>query len=160
MSQKKRLRAGEQIFEVELSPGPDGAFKAAVDGRALSGAAQISGGEVILTRGGRVRRFFVARGPKGAILVARGGRAIALSPEEGRRGRGEASGELSSPMPGKLIRVVKAEGERVLKGEPILVVVAMKMELPIRAPRDAVVKAIRAKVGERVAPGVPLAEIE
>jgi 3-methylcrotonyl-CoA carboxylase alpha subunit len=63
-------------------------------------------------------------------------------------------------MPGRVIAVRAAVGDRVAKGEEILVVESMKMENAIRAPREGTVKAIAAAVGDMVAPGVVLVELE
>ena len=46
------------------------------------------------------------------------------------------------------------------KGQELLVVEAMKMENALRAPRDGTVKAIRAKPGDMVSPGIVLVELE
>jgi 3-methylcrotonyl-CoA carboxylase alpha subunit len=48
----------------------------------------------------------------------------------------------------------------VRKGEELLVVEAMKMENALRAPRDGVVRAVHVGVGEMVAPGRALVELE
>ena len=53
-------------------------------------------------------------------------------------------------MPGKVIRVLVAEGQAVSAGEPLVVMEAMKMEHTMKAPADATVKGIHAKEGEVV----------
>jgi 3-methylcrotonyl-CoA carboxylase alpha subunit len=63
-------------------------------------------------------------------------------------------------MPGRVAAVRVAAGQRVAKGEELLVVEAMKMENALRAPRDGVVRAVHVSVGDAVAPGRPLVEIE
>jgi biotin carboxyl carrier protein len=63
-------------------------------------------------------------------------------------------------MPGKVIKVSVAEGDAVTRGQEILVVEAMKMENAVRAPRDGRVGRIAAKVGDMVAPGVTLVELQ
>src|SRR5262245_13161480 len=50
---------------------------------------------------------------------------------------------LSAPMPATVVRILKQSGDVVRKGETLVVLEAMKMELPIRAPRDGHVTAIR-----------------
>jgi len=50
-------------------------------------------------------------------------------------------------------------GDKVIAGQPLIVVEAMKMEHTIRAPRAGTIAAIRCRVGERVAEGVALAEL-
>jgi biotin carboxyl carrier protein len=51
-------------------------------------------------------------------------------------------------------------GQAVARGEELLVVEAMKMENALRAPRAGVVRAVHVGVGEMVAPGRPLVEID
>jgi 3-methylcrotonyl-CoA carboxylase alpha subunit len=59
-------------------------------------------------------------------------------------------------MPATVIRVAVKPGAAVGKGDTLLVLEAMKMELPIRAPFDGVIKAVHCKAGDLVQPGVPL----
>jgi biotin carboxyl carrier protein len=63
-------------------------------------------------------------------------------------------------MPATVITVNVEPGQRVARGDVLLMLEAMKMELPVKAPRDATVKAIRCRQGELVQPGVPLLELE
>ena len=63
-------------------------------------------------------------------------------------------------MPGKIFKIVKDAGTEVKKGEPILILEAMKMEHSIRSDKDGKVKKIFYKVGELVQGGVILAEVE
>ena len=76
-----------------------------------------------------------------------------------QRQAGEQS-SLTSPMPGTVIRVAVAEGDRVEARQPLVVLEAMKMETPIVAPYDAVVRAIHVAEGDRVAGGAVLVELE
>ena len=74
----------------------------------------------------------------------------------GRVRQRTGSHDLSSPMPATVIRVAVEPGTRVARGDTLLVLEAMKMELPIRAPADGIVKAVHCKAGELVQPGVLL----
>jgi biotin carboxyl carrier protein len=67
---------------------------------------------------------------------------------------------LSSPMPASVTDVRVTAGASVSKGEVLVTLEAMKMELPIRAPRDGRVRRVGCAVGELVQPGVPLVELE
>jgi len=74
------------------------------------------------------------------------------------RGGGEAS-SLTAPMPGTVIRVTVSEGDQVAPRQPLVVLEAMKMETPVVAPYEAVVKAIHVKEGDRIAGGALLVEL-
>jgi acetyl-CoA/propionyl-CoA carboxylase, biotin carboxylase, biotin carboxyl carrier protein len=71
---------------------------------------------------------------------------------------GESS--LTAPMPGTVIRVHVAAGDRVAARQPLLVVEAMKMETPLVAPYEALVKAVHVEEGDRIAGGALLVELE
>lgn len=58
--------------------------------------------------------------------------------------------ELKAPMPGLVLDVRVTEGQAVAKGEPIIVLEAMKMENILKSPADVVVKKIIAKKGNAV----------
>lgn len=73
---------------------------------------------------------------------------------------GAAAGSLVAPMPGKIFKIVAGEGEKVTKGQTLLILEAMKMEHAIRSDKDGTVKKILYKVGELVQGGVTLAEVE
>ena len=66
---------------------------------------------------------------------------------------------LAAPMPATVVRIEVSLEQTVTKDSLLVMLEAMKMELPIRAPRDGRVTAIHCRVGEIVQPGVPLLEI-
>ena len=66
---------------------------------------------------------------------------------------------LLAPMPGRVRKTLVALGERVAKGQVLLILEAMKMEHAIRAPRDGVVRSLAHGEGELVEAGTVLAEI-
>ncbi|WP_437584382.1 acetyl/propionyl/methylcrotonyl-CoA carboxylase subunit alpha [Paramicrobacterium sp. CJ85] len=67
--------------------------------------------------------------------------------------------DVSSPMQATVVKLVAEEGQKVVKGDLILVLEAMKMEQPIAAPRDGVVANINAPVGQTVSSGHRLLSI-
>ena len=85
-------------------------------------------------------------------------------PEPDVAGRGgSAVTELSAvtaPMPGTVIRLLVAEGDRVEPRQPLLVLEAMKMETPLLSPYAAVVERVFVAEGDRVAGGALLIELE
>ena len=73
---------------------------------------------------------------------------------------GAAEASVRSPLPGKIIDLRVKAGDRVSKGQPLLVLEAMKMEHTLAAPADGTVKTVRYAVGEQVAEGAELVEFE
>jgi biotin carboxyl carrier protein len=73
---------------------------------------------------------------------------------------GPLAQSLSAPMPATVIAVLVGPGARVAKGDTIVLLEAMKMELPIRALGDATVKTIHCQVGDLVKADQPLVELE
>ena len=68
--------------------------------------------------------------------------------------------DLAAPLPGLVVAVRASAGDRVRRGQTIIVVEAMKMELPVRAPGDGVVRAVRCAVGDQVERGQRLVDME
>jgi biotin carboxyl carrier protein len=83
----------------------------------------------------------------------------AVKPGSRRRTAGH-HGTLSAPMPATVVRIHVADGERVSRGDVVIILDAMKMELPIKAPYDGVISAVNCREGELVQPGVGLIEID
>jgi 3-methylcrotonyl-CoA carboxylase alpha subunit len=77
-----------------------------------------------------------------------------------RGGPDDQSRQVTPPMPSAVIRILAAEGEMVNRGQPLIVLSAMKMETTLTAPYRGVVKKINAAVGAQVMPGEILMEIE
>lgn len=74
------------------------------------------------------------------------------------RGRGDAG--VMSPMPATVVAINATPGQAVSQGDTLIVLEAMKMELPIKAPRNGVIKAVHVAKGDLVQPGVNLLEFE
>jgi acetyl/propionyl-CoA carboxylase alpha subunit len=77
----------------------------------------------------------------------------------GGASRGEQSA-LRAPMPGTVIKVLTSPGDAVAHRQTLLVMEAMKMETPVTAPYEAVVRAVHVAEGDRVAGGALLVELE
>ena len=71
-----------------------------------------------------------------------------------------AGGQLTAPMPGKIIAVLVQAGAQVAQGAPLLIMEAMKMEHTITAPHAGVVAQVLYRVGDQVAEGSPLLTFE
>lgn len=92
------------------------------------------------------------------------GRTFVLTKGSGSRksggGHHHAAGELTAPMPGQVRTVNVSEGDSVTKGQTLMVLEAMKMEIRIQASMDGIVKKLLVKQGETVEREQMLIEIE
>jgi biotin carboxyl carrier protein len=79
---------------------------------------------------------------------------VLIKPSAGARSRGHghhhAAGELTAPMPGQVRAVNVSEGDTVTKGQTLLVLEAMKMEIRVQAPFGGMVSSIAVKLGQTV----------
>ncbi len=122
---------------------------------------------VVLIDGGVYRCEFHPLQGGGAEITVNGHRILTRVRDlKHLRGAGTTSSaesgrvELSSPMPGKLVRILVEAGKDVKAGEGVIVVEAMKMQNEIQSPRDGKVVEIRFEVGQTVNAGDVLAVIE
>jgi biotin carboxyl carrier protein len=150
------LRAGEREFRVTL----DGDGAASVgDGAPIK--VQVVGPGEVRVGATTQRSAWVATSGESRWVFVDGEVFEFELQREGRRPRSAAAGgSLSAPMPASVVRVDAAPGDRVRKGDALVILEAMKMELPVRAPADGVVTAVHCKPGDLVKPGVPLVELE
>jgi acetyl-CoA/propionyl-CoA carboxylase biotin carboxyl carrier protein len=175
-----RVRAGELDTElaerIELAADPDGRERAAL----VAGLAHARDDDDVFVRLGPWRlhgerpslRLLSADGHR--LLVERGGaveRWTAAGEWVGHEGRswrlgrddaaggGEQDRELRAPMPGAVVAVERREGERVARGDVVVVLESMKMELQIAAAADGVLEAVHVAAGDQVALGDVLARV-
>ncbi len=76
------------------------------------------------------------------------------------RGGVAVESRVTAPMPGTVIKVLVAEGDRVEARQPLVVLEAMKMETPLASPYEAVVRRVHVAEGDLVAGGALLVELE
>lgn len=120
-------------------------------------------GEMILQDavGDRFKAFSTKPSRDGqSTVIAAGVEAIASEGGRKLKKSGGAAGSLTSPMPGKIFKILVNEGDKVVKGQTLLILEAMKMEHAIRSDKDGVVKKFLYKVGELVQGGVTLVDVE
>jgi len=78
----------------------------------------------------------------------------------GAAGEEDAARHLAVPMPGRVVKVLVAPGDEVQKGQGLVIVEAMKMENELKAPRAAVVAAVRVVEGQGVEKGSILVDFQ
>ena len=120
-------------------------------------------GWFLITEGDKRWRVAIADASDGTWVFVDGivGRLAATTSASARRGA-KHGGELGvmAPMPATVVSINTSVGEAVADGQTLIVLEAMKMELPIKSPRAGVVKAIHCAKGDLVQPDVSLLEIE
>ncbi len=97
------------------------------------------------------------------VVVFSAGDAFAFTraaAEAAADGGPAADGLLISPMPGRIVSVGAAVGDKVVKGQAIITLEAMKMEHALVAPFDGTLEALNAKPGDQVIEGIVLARLE
>ncbi len=149
---------GDRVVTAET----DGQGGVTIDGQSFT-VTPNGNGTYVVDYGTRQRTVVVA-GPPDDRWISVDGRVaeieIAGAARERKRPRGTGSDALAAPMPATVIKVLVTPGGVVKQGETLVMLEAMKMELPVRAPRDGKVRSVRCQAGDLVQPGVPLLELE
>jgi propionyl-CoA carboxylase alpha chain/3-methylcrotonyl-CoA carboxylase alpha subunit len=111
---------------------------------------------------GERRALGFVRTPDGAVVFDEGA-AITVREVAGQGGAAAggavSDGTLRAPMPGRIVAVQAEAGATVVKGSPLVVLEAMKMEHALIAPFDGVVSELPVKVGDQVVEGALLARV-
>ncbi|HEX2678356.1 MAG TPA: biotin/lipoyl-containing protein [Polyangiales bacterium] len=102
------------------------------------------------------RRYRVQTGQESAQAAP--GRAVAVPKAAGGR-VASGPGEVRAPMAGKVLAISAHAGSTVARGEPLLVLDAMKMENTLGSPLDGVVEEISVKPGDTVLQGALLVSL-
>jgi 3-methylcrotonyl-CoA carboxylase alpha subunit len=132
------LEEGGPELVVRGSLEADGTLKAELDEARLTATIVRRDAEVVVFHDGVQHRLTLIEPLAGADAGEVGG------------------GRLTAPMPGRVIAVLAEAGAKVAKGQPLIVLEAMKMEHTIKAPADGTVEAVRYGVGDQVEDGAEL----
>ncbi len=137
---ERRVRVGDKLLTVDFEP--------------VSGQPIYS-----LIVDGKSFESFVYQGDEDWEVLLRGRQyQVKVEDEREKRLRAAASGSateggefhLKAPMPGLVVSVPVEEGQKVTKGQVLLVLESMKMQNELKAPRAGTVGRIRVKAGESV----------
>jgi biotin carboxyl carrier protein len=136
------LTVDDKTMQAEVLQADNGRLKLLIDGQHITAYVSSDNAKRWVTVNGQT---FVLTKSSG---VRRGGHAH------------HAAGELTAPMPGQVRALNISEGEAVTKGQTLLVLEAMKMEIRVHAPRGGVVRKLFVKEGQTVEREQILIEIE
>jgi acetyl/propionyl-CoA carboxylase alpha subunit len=159
------VASGERSLRLEVSGG-DGRYRVNVDGRDLECDARDVGHAFLsLLVQGRSHDVGLL-GFGGRYTASLGGEQLQVELAEAARGavaprRGPAGPTgLLAPMPGRLVRILVAEGQEVRAGEGLVVMEAMKMENELRSPRAGRVRELHVRERQAVETGALLVTVE
>jgi 3-methylcrotonyl-CoA carboxylase alpha subunit len=115
-------------------------------------------GILTITLDGVQRRAIVLdRGPETSVsLGGESWRLVEIDPLVAHEGDDPGAGRLTAPMPGRVTQLLVAAGHPVRRGEPLIIIEAMKMEHTVTATADGIVETVRFAVGDLVEEGAEL----
>ena len=164
---KLKIQLGGRTRDLELTR-EGRSLRATLDGRKLEAdAVEIAPGQYSILLEGASCEVGVEPAPAGLIVTV-AGRRLDVRVVDPRRWRGagrggalEAEGrqQVVAPMPGKVVRVLVQQGEKVEAGRGLLVVEAMKMQNEIRSPKTGTVERLMVNEGQAVNAGQVLAVV-
>jgi acetyl/propionyl-CoA carboxylase alpha subunit len=143
-----QLRTERQELSADLVRLGNNRYSLIAAGRSHEFGVAVSGGVYTLYLGSRSRDFVVEE-----FEIARLKKQAGVSAHA-------ASVSLNAPMPGLITQVHCHPGDEITRGQPLLVMEAMKMENDIRSPQTGRVRAVAAIVGKSVDKGQLLVEFE
>jgi len=156
--------------EIEITRDGDKLFARVDDRNYELEASEPEPNIFLLKHEGRIFEVFVSpQKNAGEPFAARiGSTELDITLTDPKRLRGTGSGadavdgkaEIKTAMPGKVVRILKAAGDTVEKGDGIIVVEAMKMQNEMKSPKDGIVKDLRVSEGDTVSAGDILVVIE
>ncbi|MEU1385316.1 MULTISPECIES: biotin carboxylase N-terminal domain-containing protein [unclassified Nonomuraea] len=150
-----RLESRDGVHAVPVRGLPGRSAEVLLDGEAVPARITTGGGGAAVTLGGRTTRYLTARHGD-TLWLGKDGESWAftrhLIGDPGDRPGAAAAGDgvVRSPMPGTVLLVKVQPGDRVSKGQPLVVVEAMKMEHTVTAPCDGVVAELPVQPGRPV----------
>jgi 3-methylcrotonyl-CoA carboxylase alpha subunit len=132
------LRVGDEAVSGAAERRPDGSLAVVLDG--------VHGRATVLDHAAETAVF----------LAGETWRLVEIDPLTAREGDDPGAGRLAAPMPGRVTQLLVGPGDSVRRGEPLMIIEAMKMEHTVAAPVDGTIDAVRFAVGDLVEEGAEL----
>ncbi|XP_055337093.1 methylcrotonoyl-CoA carboxylase subunit alpha, mitochondrial-like [Paramacrobiotus metropolitanus] len=163
-----RLRAGGKDYDVQVVSGAGGKYVLKCLGKEMvvegQGAEKDGAWEIKALVDGRGSRFKLVSSDGQIQLFRKNGSTTYDLPAHKyesllSHGQGGA-GEAIAPMPGVVEKILVQPGQNVSAGDPLIVMIAMKMEYVIKAPKAGVIKKVAYKPGDNVKKGDQLVYYE
>lgn len=161
------LQVGDKKVDVVVTYNPDGSYSMQVgeEVHQVTGEVESEGGASFLhcsVNGVESRPKLVILDNTVHLFSMEGSAAVSVPVPKylaGVSGSG-AQGGAVAPMTGTIEKVMVKVGDQVAAGDPLMVMIAMKMEHTIRAPKSGVIKKVFFKEGSQANRHAPLVELE
>jgi len=162
---------GDREFDILVTP-KQGAYSVKVNGEPFEVVShQLGESRALLLVNNEAHEVDIhPNGDRGERLVFLHGVEVPVSIEDyriaelrkaaGMAKTGLADATLAAPMPGLVLDIRVSEGQQIKKGEPLVVIEAMKMENILKARFDATVKSVKVSPGQSVDKGAVLLEFQ
>jgi len=160
-----KLKINDESKTIETTPEGDNALKVSTEGEDINVTyTLVSDHQIHLTINGGNVNAFVMDGPDGKTVLING---VAYLVEDAqiirtkkKGGSSQTPTEVTPATPSVVISVPIKAGDRVKKGQGVVVLSAMKMETTLTAPFDGTVTQVNVAEGESVSPGQILVDIQ
>ena len=145
----RQVTVDGEVFEVQTAPGGSIVVRSS------------NGVHICVTLDGQVSPTSAHVPGHSVNIDVQTAQAAALAAAMAVGGAGaEAASQIKAPMPGRVVRILVAEGQSVDKGTPVIIIEAMKMENEMYAAAPGVVGRLVVAEGDTVEPGQLLCELE
>ncbi len=160
-----KLKINDEIKTVETTAEGDDSIKASMEGGDVDVTyTLVSAHQIHLSLDGVSVNAFVMDGPDGKTVVVNGVAYLVqdaqITRTKKKRGSSQTPTEVTPATPSVVISVPVEVGDKVNKGQGVVVLSAMKMETTLTAPFDGIVTRVNASEGESVSPGQILVDIQ
>lgn len=166
-SMRYRLLINDQTHSLDVSPGERDSLSITWPGQDPKQVLyhSLCDGRLFLAVDGKTLAAFVAEGPDGKHIFVKGKTFLVKDtdrqPTRKRRGlKVDIPEQVTPPMPSVVVRILVEAGDRVKRGQGLVVVSAMKMETTLVAPYAGTVVRINSALNAKVAPGDILVDLE
>ncbi len=160
-----KLKINDEIKTVETTIAEDDTIKASMEGGDVDVTyTLVSDHQIQLTIDGSNVNAFVMDGPDGKTVLINGAAYLVedaqITRTKKKGGSRQTPTEVTPATPSVVISVPVAVGDRVKKGQGVVVLSAMKMETTLTAPFGGTVTQVNVAEGESVSPGQILVDIQ
>jgi 3-methylcrotonyl-CoA carboxylase alpha subunit len=155
-----RLRHHDGVIEASVEGSHD-CYQVSIDGEICDmRMIEFDGETGMFEINGSSHHFKISKNPDDeSINLLSNGRVLRFQRERfdaDSTSHGANEGQIISPMPGTIIKILVEKGAKVAKDQPLIIMEAMKLEMTLRAPRDGVIESLNHGENDQVIDGAVL----